>query len=1075
MKKRLSLVILSVILCVSALCSVMFMTTASAEETSGTISFANATQRTTLESTKQIWENDGVKFTNNKASSSSAVADYSNPVRLYQSSSITFEAPGNITKIEVIANSSSYATLLKDSVGDEATVSKSTVTITPSKSDKTYTVAKLTKQIRLNSLIIYYEAAPSCAHKNTVENITNATCSAEGVKTVTCSDCREVVSTETIPALGHNYGEAIQTKAPSCTEDGVTEQKCSGCGDVITGSVPALGHTFVEGVCSVCGDPDPDACRHNNKITTTKDATKTEDGSIVITCEDCNKVLSTTVIPALGCNVKFVVPNGVVAPSYESGVLEVILPVFDGTLPNGNYKYEYTFVGWAMGSIEDTSSNPELYTAGDRIPLNDDVVFYAVYKYNAGGGSSWELKDLSAITSDDVVVITMTKDTTVYALTNGNGTSKAPAATIIKVASGKITSDISDADALKWNIVKSGSNLTIHPNGDTSKWLYCISDNNGVRVGTNANKTFTVDSATGYLKHTATNRYVGVYTTNPDWRCYTTNTGNSNIANQTLGFYVLTASEFFTTNIQTEACEHSYESKVTKDATCTELGVMTYTCSKCGESYTEDIPLADHHYVEEILNPTCNAYGTITNTCSGCGDTEIEYIAVKNHVYVDGICECGKKQSLAEFTFGENSSKPDPAEDSDGKEIGSSKTYTVIGSDGKEYTLALTDVTKVYDGAFDAIGKSALKLATTNDPARFTFVVPDEVGAVIIYVAGYKSNNAKISINGVEYDIAAHSADGEYTAIVVYTYTEKTITLETIGSRAKIDAIEYVAKEAPEMTGASLTAGADLSLNYEVTLAEGDEVSNYQMKFVMNGFEYFVNGELVSGNKYVFKFTGIAPQSIADEVDAYLMCGDEVIVSKEGFSVKKYAECFLEQYGEDPNYKKHITLLGDILAYGEAANDYTGFKPDADFSVDGLGASTVTPDAGDKGGREISASTAEGIEFASAGVRFQYNNKIYVKFDADKDVILLVNGVEVEFEALGDGTYVYYTDGILATDFDTIYTFELVYNGETVQTLKYSVNAYAISKYQQETPMGKLALALYRYGVSADAIAESAN
>ena len=277
------------------------------------------------------------------------------------------------------------------------------------------------------------------------------------------------------------------------------------------------------------------------------------------------------------------------------------------------------------------------------------------------------------------------------------------------------------------------------------------------------------------------------------------------------------------------------------------------------------------------------------------------------------------------------------------------------------------------------------------------------------------------------------------------------------------------------MTGAGLTAGADLSLNYEVTLAEGDEVSKYVMKFVMNGFEYFVNGELVSGNKYVFKFTGIAPQSIADEVNAYLMCGDEVIVSKEGFSVKKYAECFLAQYSGDPNYAKHITLLGDILAYGEAANDYTGFKPDADFSVDGLGASNVTPDEGDKGGREISASTAEGIEFASAGVRFQYNNKIYVKFAADKDVILLVNGVEVEFEALGDGTYVYYTDGILATDFDTIYTFELVYNGETVQTLKYSVNAYAISKYQQETPMGKLALALYRYGVSADAIAESAN
>ena len=709
MKKRLSLVILSVILCVSALCSVMFMTTASAAGSDEPVATFNLGDDGTAShkdgsAAKTTYTETNNGYTLNIANGSkmypsSYDAKGNSCIKFGSSSaagSCSFTVPDDVVLVKIyIAKYKSNKTIVTVN-GTEYTLEKNSndgaydiITVdTSSNKTVSFTTVSGSPRAMMNTIEFYKaSSAPACKHTNTTTTTVDATCTKAGSTTVKCDDCDEQISTEVIPALGHSYGVAVETKAPTCTEKGVSEQKCSVCGDVITGSVPALGHTFVDGKCA-CGEPDPDACLHTNQTTTTKDATKTEDGSIVITCEDCNKVISTTVIPALGCNVTFVVPNGVVAPSYESGVLEVILPVFDGTLPNGNYKYEYTFVGWAMGSIEDTSSNPELYTAGDRIPLNDDVEFYAVYKYNAGGGGSWELKDLSAITSDDVVVITMTKDTTVYALTNGNGTSKAPAATIITVASNKITSNV--ADALKWNIVKSGSNLTIHPNGDTSKWLYCNSDNNGVRVGTNANKTFTFDSATEYLKHTDTGRYVGVYTANPDWRCYTTNTGNSNIANQTLGFYVLTASEFFTTNIQTKACEHSYESKVTKDATCTELGVTTYTCSKCGDSYTTaDIPLADHHYVEEILNPTCNAYGVITNTCSGCGDTEIEYIAVKNHVYVDGICECGKKQSLAEFTFGENSATPDASEGpntSDGKDLGANKTYTVVGSDGNEYT-----------------------------------------------------------------------------------------------------------------------------------------------------------------------------------------------------------------------------------------------------------------------------------------------------------------------------------------------------------------------------------------------------
>ncbi len=41
---------------------------------------------------------------------------------------------------------------------------------------------------------------------------------------------------------------------------------------------------------------------------------------------------------------------------------------------------------------------------------------------------------------------------------------------------------------------------------------------------------------------------------------------------------------------------HSYSEEVTKEATCEEEGELTYTCSECGDSYTEAIPALGHNY-----------------------------------------------------------------------------------------------------------------------------------------------------------------------------------------------------------------------------------------------------------------------------------------------------------------------------------------------------------------------------------------------------------------------------------------------------------------------------------------------
>ena len=122
------------------------------------LSFANKAQRTSFSTSEQVWEQNGIKFTNQKNASTNNIADYASPVRLYQGSRIIVEAPGEITAIEFDCNSSSYATALKNSIGSTATVTVSSdkVTVTLDGSSSTFTVDKLTAQVRMDSLKVTY-------------------------------------------------------------------------------------------------------------------------------------------------------------------------------------------------------------------------------------------------------------------------------------------------------------------------------------------------------------------------------------------------------------------------------------------------------------------------------------------------------------------------------------------------------------------------------------------------------------------------------------------------------------------------------------------------------------------------------------------------------------------------------------------------------------------------------------------------------------------------------------------------------------------------------------------------------
>lgn len=130
-------------------------------EKTATLSFANKAQRTTFTTSQQVWEQNGITLTNDKASSTNAVADYANPARFYAGSKITLDAPGAIKSITFVCNSSSYATAMKNSVGTvagaEVTVSGSNVVVSFTKAtSEQFIVAKMTAQVRMNSLSVTY-------------------------------------------------------------------------------------------------------------------------------------------------------------------------------------------------------------------------------------------------------------------------------------------------------------------------------------------------------------------------------------------------------------------------------------------------------------------------------------------------------------------------------------------------------------------------------------------------------------------------------------------------------------------------------------------------------------------------------------------------------------------------------------------------------------------------------------------------------------------------------------------------------------------------------------------------------
>ena len=205
-------------------------------------------------------------------------------------------------------------------------------------------------------------------------------------------------------------------------------------------------------------------------------------------------------------------------------------------------------------------------------------------------------------------------------------------------------------------------------------------------------------------------------------------------------------------------CEHD-DTTTTSTATCTEAGSVTVTCNGCGETI-------------RTTNVDALGHTTENGECERCHET------------VGGSTEPSEPTALATFEFGANGS----ASHNDG----SSKTSYNETNNG--YTLTLSSMTNVYTGARDAKGNSCIKLGASSKVGGFTFTVPENVTKVVIYVAQYKANTTKVTVNGTTHTITSASNNGAYTSIEIDTTNTKTVSLTTVsgGYRAMINTIEFI-------------------------------------------------------------------------------------------------------------------------------------------------------------------------------------------------------------------------------------------------------------------------------------------
>ena len=317
----------------------------------------------------------------------------------------------------------------------------------------------------------------------------------------------------------------------------------------------------------------------------------------------------------------------------------------------------------------DVTTNPYTF----NMP-NHDVVVSATFEALPQGNVEWVLTAPSAlVTGDEILIVDRTSKT---AMSNHNGTGKAPSALGVTLSTdeSKVTAGV--ADNIKWTVTNDEGTFKFAIPGQTTNYLYCTNANNGLRVGTNNANTFVITTSdeeenfgVDYLTatETAVPRYIGVYISQ-DWRSYDA-INAANIKNTVTGFYKKVQSGAHTITVdntiqhgtvETDELSGSQGDEITITVTPDagyELTALDYngtsitpTAGNAVSNYTFTMPDADVtiHATFSLISYTISidnssSGGSITTTPSGSA-------TMGQEVTVNVTPSSGKKVSTVSYT-----------------------------------------------------------------------------------------------------------------------------------------------------------------------------------------------------------------------------------------------------------------------------------------------------------------------------------------------------------------------------------------------------------------------------------------
>ena len=392
---------------------------------------------------------------------------------------------------------------------------------------------------------------------------------------------------------------------------------------------------------------------------------------------------------------------------------------------------------------------------------------------------------VDSISPGDEVLIVTKKSSTYYYLPTTNGSSSAPPATSVTVSNNKITGNL---DAHLFTVEASSTNWKFK-NG--SNYLYTTAANDGIRIGSGANNTYSLESKTnGYaLCNVTTSRYTGIYNTQ-DWRSYGTsdhlNYGGEGGSGESINFYkkgggdvegtlnkIMVSSpktEYFTDDTFTNPTVTAYYTNGTSKDVSADV---TITGNNLSEPGTKTVQV---EYTEGGVTKTTSY--TITITQSTLSSIAITTASTKTYFLVDSVFSAPNLAVTATYT-------------STHKKVLNSNEYTLstpnMSSAGdKTITISYTegDITETTTYTIHVVAKKLTSLVMTNPPTKLNYNEGESFSASgATFKAVFNGDNDQITTedttitSSVIHDKASPLTTSDTEVTFSYTYGEDTETV----------------------------------------------------------------------------------------------------------------------------------------------------------------------------------------------------------------------------------------------------------------------------------------------------------